>query len=69
MFLREAAHAHKAGLTQEQLNAHLVEMRRVLNAALQVRTVEQKNHRIEVVRDHLTKMLHRDSRSRNPWGI
>lgn len=70
-FLREAAHRNKAGMSSDELNQHLVEMRRALNMALHVRTADQKNVRIERVRDHLTAMIHRSHKIGRPdaWGI
>ncbi|MGY4601240.1 putative Fe-S protein YdhL (DUF1289 family) [Bradyrhizobium sp. GM22.5] len=70
-FIREAAHRHKAAMSNEELNQHLIEMRRLLNMALQVRTPEQKNNRIERVRDHMTAMLHRANKIRtsNTWVL
>ncbi|WP_354209216.1 MULTISPECIES: hypothetical protein [unclassified Bradyrhizobium] len=66
-FIREGTRRHKSGMSNEQLNLHLVEMRRALNFALQLRTVDQKNARIERVRDYLTAMIHRANNIPTTW--
>jgi hypothetical protein len=58
-FIRDAAHRARAGMSSAELNRHLVMMRSLLNAAMSVRTPDQKNQRIAAVRDHLTAMIHR----------
>ena len=58
-FIRNAAHAAKAGLTDNELNGHLLAVRSMLNASLNVRTEEQKQKRVIDARDYLTALIHR----------
>jgi hypothetical protein len=60
VFIPDAAHAAKAGIASDDLNRHLLAIRTTLNAALSVRTDEQKKIRVTQARDSLTALIHRN---------
>jgi len=57
-FARNALNAATVGLVdQEDLRRHLLQMRSILNACPQLRTDEQRMERVQMVLQHINRLL------------